>query len=125
MRTLSRAAIIVVLLGFCAVPMLRGGKPADTKPLSSTVSVQRNRLSEPALLLVLGVGLVVAASVVPGLVRNRGRMSHPRAGNHEDAKNSPLEKADIHPNGVLAIEPSAHAQAQWPEQSRASDGTLG
>jgi hypothetical protein len=136
MRTLARAAIILVLLGFGAVPMLRGGRPAGAEPGASTVTVPQfaveishwapqNRLSEPALLLFLGVGLVVAASVLPGLVRRRVRLSHLHAADHEAEKNFPLEKADFHPNGRFRIEPSASAQAQWPERNRASDGTLG
>lgn len=133
MRTLARAAIIVVVLGLGAVPMLHGGRPAGAKPGPSVVVsgfaikinnwIPRIRIPEPALLLVLGMGLIVAAGIFPGFMRSRVRLSHLEAGEVE--KGSAPEKAQVQSNTLLTVESSARAQAQWPGQSRASDGTLG
>lgn len=135
MRTLARAAIIVVVLGFGAVPMLHGGRPAGAKPGPSVVVsgiaikinnwIPRIRISEPSLLLVLGMGLIVAAGVFPGFMRSRVRLSHLEAGAREVEKGSAPEKSQAQSNTLLTVESSARAQAQWPGQSRASDGTLG
>ena len=136
MRTLARAAIIVVLLGFSAVPLLHGGKPPGGKLGLSTALVPRFatkvnhwipriRMSEPAVLLVLGMGLIISAGVVPGLVRGRMRLGHIEPADFEAEKISPPEEAPIESNTLLQVQSPAHPHAQWPGERRASDGTFG
>lgn len=136
MRTLARAAIIVVLLGFGAVPLLHGGKPTGAKLGPSTALVPRFatkvnhwipriRMSEPAVLLVLGMGLIISAGVFPGLVRSRVRLGQIEPGDHAAEKSSPPEEAPIESNKLLKVQSPVHPPAQWRGQRRASDGTFG
>ena len=83
MRKLARvAAVLIALAACCLVPTLYGVKSANdgaakppivrtnTASLGTMVSEwsERINLSHPAWLLVLGIGLIVAAGKIPGAV---------------------------------------------------------
>jgi hypothetical protein len=83
------AKVAPIFLGICLIPLflhsylfgLSKDKPAPVQASASsgnqlataTSEASQLQLSEPALLLVLGAGLIVSASILPRRLLGRGR----------------------------------------------------
>lgn len=135
MRKLVRVGIVIIVVGICTIPMLYGRKPAAGNPGRQVLLAPRlafqiggvgsGEWSEPGLLLVLGLGLMVSAGRLPAILRMSARLQRIQAKRVEGPEKSLPGEGRADANTLLKFGPPAQNQSSWPEQSRASNGTLG
>jgi hypothetical protein len=100
MRLLARVAVILILLGCGTAPMLYG-KMAAAAGTGQSVSgpkfaliinnwSHRVKLSEPGLLLILGLGLVVSAGRLPKFLNSRAYGKRRPVSSSEEQRNLKL-----------------------------------
>ena len=80
MRLVARVAVILILLGCGTGPLLYGSKALSAQSGSTSAPkfaaiistlTHKTKLSEPAWLFVLGLGLVVSAGRLPRILNSR------------------------------------------------------
>lgn len=136
MRKLARVAIVIIVVGLCTMPMLHGRKPAAGDPGRAALQVHKFafqiggwgsgiKLSEPGLLLVVGLGLMVSAGRLPAVLRIRSRLQQVQSKRRQGQRGRLPNEDRANQNALLKFGPSPQSQSSWPEQSRASNGTLG
>ncbi len=135
MRKSARVAIVIILAGVSTMPMLQGrervtgnperaGSPAPNFVLQIGAWGRGIRLSEPALLVFLGLGLMVTAGRLPAVLRMSSRLQVLRSKRNHGQQERSARTDRMESSALLKFEPPP-SQSTWPKENKASNGTLG